>query len=126
MREVIAIVWLTGIYIALPLVTIWGWVRLSKSQKVFKTFSTVSLFAFTLATISELLAISSMVYAHAVGGFRYYDPSLLQIYGWGTLLSFTGAVVAAAGLWRPSSLRWHAVFCAVGTLIFWLVAAMGE
>jgi hypothetical protein len=126
MSGVFAVFWVIGIYVALPLVTVSGWASWFKSQNVFKTFSTLSLLAFTLATISELLAISSMVYAHAVGGFRYYDPSLLRIYRWGALLSFAGLVVAAVGLLRGSSLRWHAVFCAVGTLIFWLSAAMTE
>src|ERR1035437_6714199 len=120
MSGVLAGLWVIGIYVALPAATIWGWSRWSRSQKAFRTFSTLSLVAFTLATISELLAISSIAYAHTVGGFRYYDPSLLRIYRSGTLISFAAVVVAAMGLWRPSSLRWYAVTCAAGTLVFWL------
>lgn len=86
----------------------------------------LSLVGFALATASSLLAASSMSYAHAIGGFPFYDPLLLRIYGWGALLSLSGTVFAFIGVWRPGPLRWHAPACAVGTLLFWFAAAMGE
>jgi hypothetical protein len=77
-------------------------------------------------TASGLLATSSVLYAHAIGGFPFYDPLLLRIYRWGALLSLSGTVFAFIGVWRPGPLRWHAPACAVGTLLFWFAAAMGE
>jgi len=70
--------------------------------------------------------VSAMLYARAVGGFPFYDPLLLRIYRWGALLSLSGIVFAVIGVWRPSPLRWHAPACAIGTLLFWFAAAMGE
>jgi hypothetical protein len=48
-------------------------------------FSVLSLIGFTLASASGLLAVSSVLYAHAIGGFPFYDPRLLRIYRWGDL-----------------------------------------
>jgi uncharacterized BrkB/YihY/UPF0761 family membrane protein len=105
---------------------IWGWTRWMKRREPRTVFSTLSLIGFTLASISALLAISAMLYARAGGGFSFYDPSLMKIYRSGALLSVTAMVFAIIGLWRPSSLRWHAPVCAAGTLVFWLAAASGE
>jgi len=81
---------------------------------------------FTLATLSGVLAISSVVYAHAIGGFPFYDPLLMKIYGLGAVLSLAGILFSLSGIWRPSVLRWHAPVCSVGTLLFWFFSAMGE
>jgi hypothetical protein len=89
-------------------------------------FSVLSLIGFALATVSESLAISTVVYAKVKGGFEYYDPSLMKIYARGTLLSIVGLALAAVGVWRPSSLRWHALACTFGTLLYWLVQAANE
>ncbi len=89
-------------------------------------FPVLSLIGFVLATASELLAISMVTYAYISGGFGYYDPILMKIYAWGTLLSFAGLAAAVIGIWRPSSLRWHALACTAGTLLYWLVQAANE
>jgi len=115
-----------GSYVGLPALMIWGWVRWSKLTQPRTLPSILSLVGFTLATASGLLATSAMLYARAVGGFPFYDPLLLRIYRWGALLSLSGIVFAVIGVWRPSPLRWHAPACAIGTLLFWFAAAMGE
>jgi uncharacterized BrkB/YihY/UPF0761 family membrane protein len=104
----------------------WGWVRWMKQRGPRTTFSTLSLTGFALGTASGLFAIGAMLYARAVGGFSFYDPALVKIYRWGTLLSVAAIMFAIIGLWRPSSLRWHALVCALGTLVFWLAVAAGE
>lgn len=126
MNKTILVLFVISICIALPAVMVWGWMRWSNRTQPRTTFSTISLIGFTLATVSGLLAISTMLYARAASGFSFYDPSLMKIYRWGALLSLVAMVFAIIGLWRPSSLRWHAPFCAVGTLVFWLAAATGE
>ena len=89
-------------------------------------FAALSLIGFALASASSVLAIVAIVYARAVGGFAFYDPSLVRIYQSGTGLSLMGLLSAVIGVWRPSSLRWHALTSALGTLLFWLMAAASE
>jgi hypothetical protein len=126
MNQAIFVLSILGFCIALPAVIIWGWVRWIKHREPRTTFSTLSLVGFALGTVSGLLAIAAMLYARAGRGFSFYDPALIRIYRWGALLSVAAMVFAIIGLWRPSSLRWHAPVCAVGTLVFWLAAAAGE
>jgi hypothetical protein len=33
-----------------------------------------------------------MLYAHLIGGFPFWDPALLRIYRWGSLLSLAGLI----------------------------------
>jgi hypothetical protein len=113
-------------YVALPALLVWGWVRWGKQSKSSSLSSILSLIGFLLATFSALLAISSGLYAHAIGGFPYYDPLLLKIYRWAALLSLGGIVFGACGAWRPNPLRWHAPVCAIGMFVFWFVMATGE
>jgi len=121
--------WVTlivGGYVAAPAVLIWGWVRWMWRPKQRNLCSILSLASFSLATASALLAVLARIYAFSIGGFPYFDPRLLKIYRWGILLSLTGILLGISGVWRPSSLRWHAPACAVGTLMFWTMAASSE
>jgi len=120
------VLYVVSIYVALPAGIIWGWVRWSKRAQTPTLLSVLSLIGFAFATASGMLAISSLLYARAIGGFPFYDPLLMKIYGWGGLLSLSGFVFALIGLWRPGPLRWHAPLCAIGTLLFWFGAAIGE
>jgi|SRR2546428_3974851 len=123
--ESIVVILGISMYIAMPVVLVWGWVRWSKCTQPRTVFSTLSLIGFTLATASGLLAIFTIFYAFAIG-FRYYDPPLLRIYRWGLLLSLSGFLFAISGVWRSNPLRWHAPAGAVGMFLFWFVAASSE
>jgi hypothetical protein len=112
--------------LALPVVMVWGWVRWKRREKPVTWFSILSLIGLALATVSESLAISTVIYARVSGGFEYYDPVLMKIYAWGTLLSVTGLTIAIIAVWRPSSLRWYALVCTAGTLLYWLVQSANE
>lgn len=107
-----------GIYVALPALIIWGWVRWSKHTQPRTLLSILSLIGFTLATASGLLGVSSVLYAHAIGGFPFYDPLLLRIYAWGGMLSLSGIVFGIGGVWRPGPVRWLAPVCSLGTMLF--------
>lgn len=109
-----------------PATMLWGWIRWARNIKPKTLTAALALIGFALATLSALLAIGSLVYGQAIGGFPFYDPRLLRIYLWGCLLSLGGIVVSLGGVWRPSPLRWHAAACSLGTLIFWVVMAEGE
>jgi hypothetical protein len=111
-------------YLAAPVLLIWGWLRWLKTPNTTAP-SILSLIGFVLATVSGLLALSTIAYAQ-IHRFPYYDPLLLRIFRWGALLSAGGLVFGLAGVWRPSSLRWHAPASGFAMLTFWIVAASGE
>jgi hypothetical protein len=81
---------------------------------------------FFLATCSALLAFGGLLYAHAIGGFPFYDPRLMRLHRWGARLSLAGIVLGIIGCFRRNTLRWYAPICSVGVFIFWFGAAMGE
>jgi hypothetical protein len=64
--------------------------------------------------------------AWRLSGFPYYDPLLMRIFGVGGVLSLSGLILGVGGVWRTSSLRWHAPISAIATLAFWIAAAIGE
>jgi len=76
--------------------------------------------------LSALLAVGSVLYAMAAGGFRYSDPKLLVIYRFGILLSLGGLISAMVGVWSRGELRWHALILSVGMLFLWLMWASAE
>lgn len=113
-------------YFVLPIALIWGWARWTNLAKLRTAASILSLAGFVLATASALLAVSSIAYGQLIHGFRFYDPGAMRIFRWGFLLSLGAIVFGLGGVWRPSSLRWHAPAAAIGTLAFWLMAAECE
>jgi hypothetical protein len=113
-------------YLGLPALLAWGWLRWRKRPQPRTTSSTLSLIGFILVTLSALLAISTIVYAQAIGGFRYYDPPLLRIYATGGLLAIGGFLFAVSGIWGPNPLRWHAPICAIAMFLYWLMMASSE
>jgi hypothetical protein len=125
-EEIVLIVFAIAVYVVVPAAIIAGWINWVKRRVPESRFSMFSLVAFGLATCSGLLALISLIYAHAIGGFAYYDPQLLRFYRWGAILSDMGVVLGIIGCWRRNPLRWYAPLCALGMSLFWGVAAMGE
>jgi hypothetical protein len=118
------VIFVLGAYVALPAVLVVGWVRWVRRRQIGSAWP--SLTGFSLGTASALLAVGSMLYARWVGGFHFYDPTLLRIYRWGALLSVAGLIFGAVGLRWSSPLRWYAPATATGMLLFWLAMAGGE
>jgi hypothetical protein len=109
-----------------PFVAVWGWIRWARNGKRWTLLAIFSFLGFALATGSVLLAVTLMIYGHFRGGFGYYDPRLMRIYACGLLLSASGLILAFAGIWRFSTVRWHALFCSFGTLVYWFTLAEAE
>jgi hypothetical protein len=114
------------VFVMTPPVMIWGWIRWARRKKQWTILSVLSLAGFTIATASALLAASSSIYGRFIGGFPYYDPRLMRIYTTGALLSVLALILSLSGIWRLNSLRWHALFCSFGTLVYWIAMAETE
>jgi hypothetical protein len=107
-EEIVLVIFVIAVYVALPAGIIAGWIRWLRRRAPETRFSFLSLLAFGLATCSGLLALISLIYAHAIGGFPYYDPRLLRFYRWGSILADVGLVLGIIGCWRRNPLRWYA------------------
>ena len=126
METAVFIIYAIVVYGAVPAIMIWGWIRWANRPQPRTLAPILTFVGFVLATLSALLAISTALYARFAGGFRYYDPTLMKIYGIGSLLSLAGLAAGLGGVWRSSAVRWHAPVCALGTLMFWVMAAASE
>ena len=124
-KVVIAIIACLG-YLGAPATVIWGWVRWGCHPKQRTATAILSLSGLCLATASGLVAVSTIAYAQAIHGFRYYDPLLIKIFRTGMLLSLAGIASGMGGVWRSNALRWLAPISGVATLAFWIGSAMGE
>ena len=114
--------------LVIPALLLWGWIRwANRPQDTPLSRSDVfSLVGFSLATASAGLAFGTHLYARFVHSFAPYDPWLLRIYACGCLLSVVGIVFSVAGTGRANPVRWLAPICAIGTLLFWLLAMSSE
>jgi len=113
-------------YVLAPIMLIWGWIRWIRRREELGRPFFLSLIGFILSTASGVLAVSAIVYAVAIHGFPFYDPTLLRIYAWGFLLSAGGIVLGLTEVSAPNALRWHAPLAGLGTLAFWMIAAATE
>jgi hypothetical protein len=109
-----------------PMILIWGWMRWALLPKLHTVTSVLSLIGLILATASALLGVFIVGHAVVSGGFPFYDPRAMRIYAWGMLLSLAGTVFGIGGIWRRSSLRWHAPVSGFCMLAFWIMAAEAE
>jgi hypothetical protein len=106
-----------------PLVMVWGWIRWARHEKRWTILAILSFIGFVLASASAALAVSSFIYGNIIGGWPYYDPRLIRIFACGALLSALALLSSFAGVWRRNTLRWYALFCSFGTLVFWIATA---
>jgi hypothetical protein len=108
-----------------PVILVWGWVRWGKRPKLRIMPSVLSLLGFIFTTASATLAVSSLVYDHLHPNPRFaiFYPLLFKMSECGVLTSWAGILFSVLGVWRQSSLRWHAPVCALGTLAFWMMHA---
>ena len=111
---------------ATPGLLVWGWVRWLNRPNERARPILLSFAGFVFATASALLALSTIAYSYSIGGFPFYDPRLLKIFGVGLLLSVIAVALSSLGAVRSNFLRWHALWGSLGTLMFWIAAMAGE
>jgi hypothetical protein len=112
--------------LGVPVILVWGWLRWSRHPRERNLLAALSLTGFAFASASAFLAAGSILYAHAIGGFPFYDPRLLRIYRCGTLLSLIALAVSIPGMWRANLLRWQAPGLSLVMLLLWALWASGE
>jgi hypothetical protein len=123
-ESIVAVLFVILEYAVAPALFLWGWARWFNRPKPRTLFLILSFVGFALATGSAVLALLSFVDARSVVGFALHDSQLLIIFWSAGVLSITATAFALAGVWRPSPLRWHALVCAVATLLFCLATAV--
>jgi len=129
MRSRFEFLWIAiplAVVLAVPVLLVWGWIRWWNDKNPRTILTTLSLIGLLLATLSALLAFFTHLYARFIRSFPFYDPTLMKIYAWGSLLSLGGIVFAIIGVWRRVPVRWHALASSVGTLAFWIMAMSTE
>jgi hypothetical protein len=107
---------------------VWGWVSWRKFRlarpEVKDYFSIAS---FSLASAVATAQIVTVIYAMAVGGFPFMDPTLLKIY---RFCFFTGLISLICSLIacgrEKSPLRWKALILSTFLILLVIVEAAGE
>lgn len=114
------------IFICWPFIIIYGWVRWISRDLVEAARARISMAGHSLATLAFVLALASVLFSFTIGGFQYWDGSLIKLYKWGILLSLAGLLLGGIGMFRPGPLRWLAPLGSLSSLLFWLGASLGE
>jgi hypothetical protein len=118
---------LSDIFRGLPLLilfwAIWRWAHVSPriGRPTWRYY--VAFAAASLAGVSSLLWVISLVWARVIGGFPFYDPILLRFYRWGFLTAAGGLLVSLVG---KGKLRWPTCGLSALMVLFWFAAALGE
>jgi len=110
------------VFVGLPVVTMWGWLRWLRNRDLRHFFPAVSFAAFACASLAGLLAIFSVLYIQAAQ-LSPYDYRWYRLFIAGLFISALSLLLSVIGIWQRSVLRWHAPFCASGILFVWFVLA---
>jgi hypothetical protein len=124
--QIVAMLIIACVTIGLPFLMVAGWFTWVRKKQSVTVSSILSAIGFTLGSVSVVLATSTVLYAHTIRGFPYYDPMLLGIYRTGFMLSFLALGCSFGGFWYPSVVRRHALVLSGGMLLFWIFAALSE
>jgi len=78
LESVVVVLFAVGVYVGLPALMIWGWVRWFRRTQPRTLPSILSLIGFTLATASGVLAVSSVLDRNpgTDGTFTGFSPYL--------------------------------------------------
>jgi len=118
---------IVGINIAPPILVIWGWARWVKRARPQPWLSVMSAVSLALTSTSLLLALATIAYAQAIGGFPYGgDPTLVNIYRSAFLLTASAIITSLIGMVRPGPLQALAPVCATGAFLYWVIQTAGE
>jgi len=97
-------------------VIIFSWIRWSRAKQPRTLSSTLSLAGLVLATASVLFAFVPSLYTGSFDIARQL----------GVWVSLAAVFVAVCGAWRPHPLRWRALACGAGMVVFWFLSLVLE
>jgi len=123
---VYSLLFLIYAFVVWPIAVVYGWYRWTRTKREISLLPNLSLAGHAFATFSFVFAIGSVLAADKIGGFRFWDPTLLKIYRVGLILSSVGLLLAIVGAWRTSPLRYPALLAAIGAMLFWFASASTE
>lgn len=108
-------------YVVAPVMLFWGWVRWTMHRpRTWTIPSTLSFAGFIFASASGFFALCLI--ANGANWYEHNRSGIAFCIVIGAAFSAFGLLLAVGGLWRNSSLRWHAPVCAIAMLAFWLIA----
>lgn len=114
-------------YIVTPALTVYSWVRWSRSQRRRSRRVRVSLTGLALATAALALGIVTVAVSSIHHGvFLYLAPERKAVYVLGLVLSCVATVVSFLGVFEDNPIRLKSLLVALGTLSFWFLAGSGR
>lgn len=114
------------IFAALLGILIWAFLRWWRSTPrigvpAWRSYTAIG--AFCVSVLSFLLWLTLFAWAHAIGGFPFYDPVVMCFYALGFLTGVLGMVLSLIGKGKLCGPSFS--FVAIMTLL-WVLAASGE
>lgn len=97
-------------------VIIFSWIRWARATQPRTLSSILSLAGLVLATASVLFAF--------VPSFHSSSSDVARSLGLG--VSLVAVFFAVCGAWRPHPLRWRALACGAGVVVFWFLSLVLE
>jgi hypothetical protein len=97
-------------------VIVFSWIRWARAKQPRTLSSILSFAGLTLATASVLLAFVPSLYSGTSDNARAL----------GLWVSLAAVFFAVCGAWRPHPLRWRALACGAGMVVFWLLSLVLE
>ena len=97
-------------------VIIFSWIRWARARQPRTLSSTLSLAGLVLATASVLFAF--------VPSFHSSSSDVARSLG--VWVSLVAVLFAVCGAWRPHPLRWRALACGAGMVVFWFLSLVLE
>ena len=97
-------------------VIVFCWIRWARAKQPRTLSSILSFAGLTLATASVLLAFVPSLYSGTSDNSR----------GLGLWVSLAAVFFAVCGAWRPHPLRWRALACGAGMVVFWFLSLVLE
>ena len=93
MRSKFEFLWIAiplAIFLGVPVLLVWGWIRWLKDKNPPSILPTLSLVSFLLTSLSALVAFLTYLCVRFFGSSPLDNPTLAELYAWGAGLPLEG------------------------------------